>query len=756
MKRKLLRDMKNNAAQFISIFIIILLGMLIYTGFNSISLGMELSAKSFYETTNLADAYLYGYHFTQEDIDQLKMLPGIENAELRFQLDASLKADSNVTLELNYVTSNDLSSMLVTKGAKYSPTTKGLWLDETFAKVHKLNVGDTISYSYEGFQETKEIVGLIMHPEYVFAVKDESEALPNHETYGYCFMSAEEFTLLPEPIFNQILIQTQLSKELLNRYMAEQSYQQSALLILQEDLVSVDQFNNEISQMISIQTIFPGIFLLVAILTILTTMTRMTINQRMQIGILKALGFSNRKILIHYSAFGFVLSLIASICGSLLGIFMLPKLIYSFQKSFYILPNWYQHCEPQVFLIVGLSVLSCGFCGFYACKKQLEDVTAKILRPKVEKHAKLTAIEKSKWWSKLSFDSAWNLRDCMHNKLRSFITVFGIVGCMALMICALGLNDTMDDVVNTSYYELNQYESKVTLQQSIQAGILSQLKVDSSNQFLQESAAQVNKEDSLETVFLQIIGQGTYLKFKDMDDAFCDLPENGALLSSITASDLSVDVGDSINVRLYGSSEFMNIKISNIVKTPVGQGIFLSSQYYESLGQNFSPTSFVSDQKNLKLEDGFATIQTKEAMVHAMDEILSMLYVMIFIMILAAAILGTVVLYNLGVLSFYEKVRELATLKVLGFQYRRLSNLLQKQNVWLTLIGIVLGLPSGFLVLKFMVQFMGDNFDLEPIISLYSYAISAVGILSLSIGVNRFMSRKLRSIDMVSALKSTE
>jgi putative ABC transport system permease protein len=595
-----------------------------------------------------------------------------------------------------------------------------------------------------------------MHPEYVFAVKDEAEALPNHETYGYCFMSKDEYTLLPVLPYNQILIETKLTKPELNLYISKQHYNQTAVLLMQNDLISVNQFNNEISQMKSVQTIFPVIFLLVAILTILTTMTRITVNQRMQIGILKALGFSNRRILLHYSAFGFMLSLFGSILGSLLGIFMLPNVVYQFQKSFYILPNWYRYSEPYVFITVGFCVLCCGFCGFYACKKQLEDVAAKILRPKVEKQAKLTSIEKSSWWSKLSFDVAWNLRDCMHNKLRSFITVFGIVGCMTLLLCALGMNDTMNYVMNTSYNELNTYESKVTLSTSITSDILNDLQSNPNNQFLQETAVEVQTSTSLETVSMQIVSHGDYLKYQGKSGDLISLPDNGVLISNNIAKNLSVEVGDTLLFRLYGNKAFIEANIVAITKNPIGQGIFLSSTYYEILGQTFTPTSFVTNQTNLILEEGFATIQTKEAMIHSMDEILSMMYVMIFIMIIAAATLGIVVLYNLGVLSFYEKVRELATLKVLGFQYRRLSNLLQKQNIWLTLIGLILGMPSGYLVLNFMVQFMGDNFDFAPSVSIFSYTSSCIGVLALSLGVNRFMSRKLKSIDMVSALKSTE
>lgn len=756
MKLKLLRDMKNNAAQFISIFVIILLGMLIYTGLNSISVGMEVSATTFYQETNLADAFLYGYNFSVSDLNNLKNHPGIEDAELRFQFDVNLKEDSAATLQLNYIDTNTISSMLVTKGINYTPDAKGLWLDESFAKEHKLEVGDTIAYTYEGLEETKEIVGLVMHPEYVFAVKDEAEALPNHKTFGYCFMSKQEFTLAPTLPINQILLKTKLSKQELNSFIEKQSYNQSAVLLLQEDSISVNQFRNEISQMKSVQTIFPVIFLLVAILTILTTMTRITVNQRMQIGILKALGFSNRRIYIHYSAFGFVLSLVGSLIGSLLGIFMLPNVVYNFQKKFYILPHWYRQCEPYVFITVGLCILCCGFCGFYACKKQLEDAAANILRPKVAKLAKLTAIEKSSWWSKLSFDVAWNLRDCMHNKLRSFITIFGIVGCMTLMICGLGMNDTMNHIIQTSYSELNTYETKVTLASNGSVATLEQLRSNSDNQLLQEGAVEVKEKSTLTTVNMQVSSQGDYIKYKDEHGNFFKLPDDGVFITSIIAKDLELKAGDTITFRPYGTTDFIEANITTVIKSPIGQGIFLSSSYYENLGLRFTPTSFVTSQTNLSQSNEFTTIQTKEDMIDNMDEILSMMYVMISIMILAAATLGIVVLYNLGVLSFYEKVRELATLKVLGFQYRRLTSLLQKQNLWLTFLGLILGIPSGFLVLKFMVQFMGDNFDIIPKVSILTYASCCIGILFLSLGVNRFMSRKLKSIDMVSALKSTE
>ncbi len=760
MNRKLFRDMKTNAAQFISIFIIITLGMSIYTGLNSISIGMRESAIDFYSNNNLSDATIYG-NFTEKDLTIIKSQPGIIDAELRFQFNVSTEypsedGNSNATLQLNYIDKNNISSMELIDGEHYVNGASGLWLDSTFANFHNLHVGDQITYTYEGFSETKEIKGLVMHPEYVFAIKDESEALPNHNTYGFCFMSAEEFTLLPALPYNQILLETDLNKTELTLVLEKCKLDTKYIIIMQNDYLSVNQFANEVEQMKSIQTIFPLIFLLVAILTILTTMTRITVKQRMQIGILKALGFSNRKILFHYSAFGFFLSLIGSILGSIIGLLALPEIIYSFQRTMYILPEWKKETEPYVFVVVSFCVLCCAFCGFWACKKQLEGSSANILRPKVGKTSKITSLEKSMWWKKRSFDVQWNLRDCKRNILRTFITIFGIAGSMTLVLCALGMKDTMDELIHTSYYELNDYETKVTLSESLPPEVRKTLEEDDKKQFLAEGVVEVHNNDEIELINLTVISPGNYLKYKDKDNKQVELPSDGFLLSEAISEKLNLFAGDDIIVYPYGSDEAINGKVSCIIKTPVGQGLFASTSYYESLNQIFQPTSFVTDEINISLQQDFLTIQTKEDLIHTIDELLSIMNILIAIMIAAAATLSIVVLYNLGVLSFFEKERELATLKVLGFQYKRLTTLLQKQNIWLTTIGVILGIPSGFIILNSMLQFMGENYDLTLVITPVSYILSSIGVFLLSTGVNRLMSRKLKRVDMVSALKSTE
>lgn len=757
--RKMLRDLKANRGQFISIFLLVILGIGVYSGLNAIGYGMKLSSKQFYEESNLADVFLSGSYFTENQIEEMKKIDGVTDAEGRLQIDTSPINDSSTVIQMNYVTTNRISSMEVMEGDAFTYEKDGIWLAKEYCEENDIHLGDSISYTYQGKVETKKVVGLIMHPEYVFAVKNETEALPDHKTFGYAFVSNKYNTLLnTNGKWNQILIKSSLEKDVLRNKVFDIFGDSQAVILMQKEQSSVAMFENEINQMLAVQTIFPVIFLLVAFLTILTTMTRITVNQRQQIGILKALGFSNRRILGHYMSFGFVISLLGSILGVLVGIMLLPEGVFTFQKSMYSLPVWKKAVEPYIFIVIVLAVLLCSLCGGIACRKELRGVAAEILRPKTAKGKKRIGSRNIRVWMKLPFDVQWNIRDCLRNKLRVFITIFGIIGSMALILCGIGMRNTMDQLVEENYHELNTYETKVTLSDAIKEPLLVKLQTDEKNQFVMETAAEVKGKNESKSTSLTVTGEGVYLKYKTPEDILLSPSQEGVYITSKLAKELEVEEGDILSYRLYGTTDYISVTIEKVIRNPVGQGIFFSKKAYEGLGQRFFPTAFVTSAKASQYEnqEGFEVVQYKQEIIDTLDEIMTMMNSIIVIMILAAMILGVIVLYNLGILSFYERTRELATLKVLGFQYKRLVKLSQMQNIWLTAVGVLLGIPTGYILLSYMLIFMGDSYDMKTTIYPVAYFCSVSGTFILSMLVNRFLSRKLKTIDMVSALKSIE
>ncbi len=754
---KMFRDLKSNMVQFISIFLMTFLGIFIFTGMNAVGQGMNESSKRFYRNTNLADAFLYGMNFTEEEFHRLKSMEEIDNVERRLQLNATLDQDAKTTLQLNIVESNQISSNYLIDGEAFDPAMEGIWLDSSFAEANSVMLGDSISLMLQGKAITKIVKGLVMNPEYVYALKDENEIIPDHKNYGFAFLPAKGFMEREEIPYNQLLIKSNADKKRLKEIISEVFADKQVMLVMGEEQVSVQQFQNEVDQTKAMQAIFPMAFLLIAILTTLTTMTRITVNQRTQIGSLKALGFTNRKIVIHYVSYGTLVGTVSGTLGFVLGPTILPNLLFRFQKGFYTLPEWKGEMEPIAFFVVIACILCCGFSGYFASRKELKGVTAQILRPKAPKAGRLTRLERSKWWLNSTFDMQWNIRDLLRNKLRSVITVTGIIGSMTLIICAFGLRDTIKGITDTAYMEINTYNTKVSLPDTISQERLFKMKRNQDYQFIQEAAVEVNINEVNDNIMLTVVGEGNYLKLKNTDNHTVALPASGISLTNKLAKRFGLGVGDTLKWKFYGTNKWYTSEIAQIIRNPVNQGIFVSEKAYTSMDTIMLPTSFLTKEAADTFDqEDYSFVQSKEDLINTMDTMMKMMNEMIAILLLAAVILGAVVLYNLGVLSFHERFRELTTLRVLGFQYGKLGKLLQMQNIWLTLAGTLIGAPSGYLLLSYLLRFMGDNFDLLPRITIQSYGFSILGTLLLSMAVNLLLSRKLKTLDMISALKAVE
>lgn len=756
--KKMIRDFKSNKTQFLSIFIMLFLGIGIFAGMNAVGEGMSASVTTFYEETNLADVFLISTGFTQKDIDYFSDSALIQNAERRFQINATLIGNDDKTIQLNVVEKNKISTSHLVSGEAFDIDKEGIWLDSSFAEENNLKVGDTFSCTVSGYTVSTAIKGLIMHPEYIYSIKDDSTITPDHAAYGYAFVSYKELDFLPEVPYTQILLKTDATKEDIDALIQNHFEDKTVVRIMAEDQTSVSMFNAEIEQMKAVEAVFPLIFLLIAILTMFTTMIRMTTNQRGQIGTLKALGFSNKKIIAHYLTYGILIGVVAVIIGAIIGPVLLSNLMFSMQMELYTMPYWNIAMTSRVLLAIIFCLLLCVLSCYYSCKKELKGAAADILRPKAPKVSRHTFLGKTRWWLNRSFRVQWNMRDLARNKVRMFITILGIAGCMMLTLCGFGIKNTMSNMTSWMYENLMTYTTKVTLPENISLERLAELENDSEIQFLEEMAVEVKTAEDLKSASLSVIGnRNDYIKFNNTKQEYVTLPSSGIAITNKTASILNVTLGDTIKIKAYGSELWWDIEIAAIVKMPISQGLYISQEAYEELGFALDATSFVTSQEKEAYinEEGFQ-IQDKQDLREGIDSTMESMNVIIVILIAAAIILEIVVLYNLGILSYSEKSRELATLKVLGFHKKKLSRLQGLQNIWLTIAGILLGTPLGILLLILMLHFMGDSMDLAPYVSMLSYVISILGTFVVSAFISTLLNSKLKKIDMVSALKSVE
>jgi len=756
--RKMLRDMGRHKTQFISIFLMAFLASYIYSGVGGESIGLRQSVNAFYEETNIADVFLYGSDFSEADTEAVNQISSVTESERRLEISTVAELDDNPDMTLFFVAGNQISSIYLLEGEPFDiDSTEGIWIDKRFADARELAVGDPITTLYDGLPMTKEVKGIIYSSEYVYD-SSSGEMTPDFYANGYAYLSYKAFPYPDMLIYNTLLIKTTESdmtafEEEVNLAL-DGNY---SVFLSKENLVSFSTFDSEIIQHKMIGDIFPVVFFLIALLTMMTTMTRIVTNQRTQIGTLKALGFKKGTIIRHYISYGFWLSLVGSVLGMVLGPLTLPYLFYPSLSSFYTLPEWTPAFGISFAVVAAIIVVACTFVTYLASKKLLGDMPAKTLRPKAPKSVKHGILENTRLWKRLGFNSQWNFRDASRNKIRSAMAIVGVFGCTALLACAFGLNDTMGDLKTWQYEVLYQFATKLTIEDTATAKQIETTADDVDGELMMEGAIEIKAGNGTKkTGVITVTDNVTLIKFTDMNFSYIEPPEDGIMITAKMADILGLSVGDEVSWHLYGNDDWVTTTITTMNREPTTQGITLTREYFEKLGFDFTATSILTDKTITDKYDGIASMISLSSIATGWDELSEAMMLMVYILIAAAVVLAVVVLYNLGLLSFTEMEREMATLKVMGLKTKKLRSLLLTQNILFSIIGFILGMPAGIWLVDIICSSSGESYDFPIQLHLTNLLLCLVITFGLSIFVNRLFSKKIKRLNMVEALKSIE
>lgn len=758
--KKMLRDMSKNKTQFISIFLMAFLGVYIYTGVGSEWVGLRRSAEKFYEQTNLADVFLYSNGFSDETVQKVLTVDGITSIERRIDLTAFAILDGNPQINLHFIEKNDISAMYLVDGENFKrDDTDGIWIDKRFADARGFTIGDSITIVYNGYELNKIIRGLIYSGEYVYRTDGEG-ITPDFYSNGYAYISDAAFPLPDMLIYNTLLLKkTSTATDI---YVLEEQISNAldgnySVFLARSNHTSVNAFNNEILQHKMMSDVFPIVFFLVALLIMTTTMTRIVTSQRTQIGVLKALGFNKNTIIRHYMSYGFWLVFSGVVLGIVLGPMTLPYLFYPSMSGFYTLPEWKPYYDVSFFIASAFMISACTLTVYFVSRRLLGDTPAATLRPKSPKPVKHNFFENTTLWNKLGFNMQWNIRDTARNKIRSIMAVIGVFGCTMLLVCAFGMEDGSNDLRIWQYERLFQFETKLNISETASIDEIDSIADKVNGELLMEGMVEIKANGIKKTGTLTVPADDTtLLKFTDTAFNYVEMPSDGLMLASKMANALGVSIGDTIEWHIYGEEDWTLSEIAFINRAPTMQGITLTKSHFEKLGYNFNPTGILSAQNTAEKYDGISSVMSTSDIVKGWDELVEQVKLLVNILIAAAVILSIVVLYNLGLLSFNEMERELATLKVIGLKSRKLGGLLLTQNIWFSSIGFALGPPAGMWLVKQICDSSGESFDFPVNLHLTNLLLSFCITFGLSIFVNRLFSRKIKRLNMVEALKSIE
>lgn len=528
----------------------------------------------------------------------------------------------------------------------------------------------------------------------------------------------------------------------------------------------------------AISRIFPIFFIIVVALMCFNTMNRMIEEERGEIGILASLGYSHFKIINGYLCYVFLATIIGVTLGLCIGYTLIPNIIYNIYHANYILPKLMITIKPIPFLLIILiTLVLMALIAIISCLKELKNAPAIILRPKAPKAGKKVFLERiSFFWKRLSFTGKVTARNMFRYKKRIIMTVLGVVGSTALLLTGFGLRDSISDLADLQYGKINHYDALFIFQNhftDIHEDWKNKLASDNIDEYIpiyQESFT-FEAKDLSHDVYLVVLSDlsniDSFITFSSqVSDEFV-FPTDGVVITEKMAELLDVQIGDLIKVR-NSNKELVLLPVAEIIENYALHYIYMNEATYEKyLGQEIQYNMIMAnlqdetDHSELAkewVESGFvSTINFTEDNISVFDSMVKGLNEIVFLIIAASCMLAFIVLYNLTTINIAERIREISTLKVLGFYDKEVSSYVYRETLFLTIIGIIIGLVAGIFLHRYVIYVAEtDNIVFLHSIKWPSYIYSFIVIICFTIIVQILTHYRLKKIDMIESLKSVE
>ena len=817
------RTIFRNKKRFCSILIITALGVMMLSGLKAACDDLRYSADQFYDAQQVFDIQIVStMGLDEDDLAALRKADGIGRAEgvYRETVYTSVKGSSQNT-DVQTL-GGQLNTPYLLKG-RLPENEKEIAVSKTYADDSGKTIGDTIRFHEPSqIRSTYTISAIVQDPSdlnnkdgaasfrsisasrYVCFIREDGISIPAY-TAAYVQVKgsrdmasySDEYEALikrtketleqdvkqqqEDRRYDELVEQMKLAVYAIDpqaaAYVDTSSIEHPKWYI--QDRSSLSSYSNIESDAASIEavgTAFPIVFFTVAILIALTTITRMVEEERLLIGTYKALGFRNIDIMKKYLLYAGSACLLGGIIGDIGGFLLLPKFVFRIFQTLYLLPNYRLQFDAW-YGIGGIALFTGGIlvAVWIAVHGELKHMPAVLMRPKAPRTGARVLLERIRpLWRNLTFLNKVTARNLFRYKKRMLMTVFGIMGCSALVLCAMAINDSVSALIPRQYEHIYRYDLMVmkddahvyqSLSRDDEVSECLALLVD--NATIKSSG---NKEERVQLmVFPEQADVASYLSLEDLDGDPVTLEMGDVYVTQNASQVLDFSLKDTIRVQ---NSDFKEkrVKVTGIVQNYLGNTIYMSENTYESLFGSYRENAVLANfrgdiskqQKDSyvqKLEDreGVLSVVSTSSMQDAFETSFSLITSVVYLILAMAAALAFVVLFTLSTTNISERVRELATIKVLGFYDKEVHSYVNKETLLLTFLGILAGLPAGTILaqsLTYVLNMPSIHFavTIRPISYLYTVILS----FGFAVIVNLITNRVLNHIDMVESLKSME
>lgn len=780
--KKLLKEtivcMVKTSKRFISILVIVLLGVGFFAGIRAVAPDMKNTLDNYYEKTNMYDIFITSNYGIREEVE--KKLEEKYNVETGYSFDAiTTKKEDYATKIISYNKEDKINTPKLIKG-KMPEKVDEVVVDNDFRS--EIKIGDKITIDSNLINnKTVTVTGYVESPLYISTERDSTNLLSGTIDY-YLYMNE---TNIISPVKTTAYINLDAEESRFSKKYEDtvKKAKKDIRKILQEEKVTGEewyvldidsntgfyQYEQDTERIDNVAKVFPLVFFIVAVLICLTTMTRMVEEERSQIGTLKSLGYKDSAIMFKYILYATLATIIGSIIGVVIGYRLLPELCFEMYKNMYRLGDiklsYYASLTFQGMIIALLCTLG---ATIYTCRKTLKESPANLLRPVAPAAGKRVLLERIPIiWNHLSFSHKVTVRNVFRYKKRFLMTIIGIAGCTGLILAGFGLKDCIVKMVPHQYEEIFSYQAKIALNEEKTNETINKIKENKKIKDIlevQEEAVTIDNKDTNQSVTLVIPKEDPdgFIKLQDRKTNEHYNLNNGIIITEKLANLLEVEENDVL--KFTGTDKYEK-KIAHITENYLFHYIYLPKSEYQEDEYNtvLVKTKNMTEKEEkefaskLKEIPGVSSITFTSSTRHIFDDTMDNFAYVSLILIVSAGALAFVVLYNLSSVNISERRRELATIKVLGFYDKEVYQYINRENTILTLIGILLGLGIGNILTMYIIKTCEiDMLMFDPTIALASYIYAILITAAFAILVNVILYFSLKKIDMIESLKSVE
>ncbi|QQP29458.1 ABC transporter permease [Lactobacillus ultunensis] len=747
LNRKLFRDIRHNWTQFMSVFLMAAFSIIVFVGLQGAWHGLQESLNDYLTEKHLPNYWIQESYVTKEDKNRLAAISGIK--KIRSGTRLQVKQNKHHLIIDSF--QKPLINLHRVKGNNYnSQSSNGIWISKEYAQAHFLKVGDDLPLTYVNKKLHLKVRGIIQSPSRIYFTGTQEFIAPNYTNYGYAYVSPKTLRKAFNYKGPQNIIEIDGKHKNLRKEIEKIFGARLLTYYNRQTLPDVSTATERVGEIKNLSYLFSFIFLLLAILAMYTTIRRLITSQIDEIATLKALGFSNLKIQIHYASFGLLVGGLGTIAGALAAP-LISWYVLSSQKSMFSLPNWQISYNYSAGIVMMMVILICILSACLAAKSGSKGLPAIYLRGKEETAARKIWLEHwQNFWQHLPYAGRWAIRDAFINRTRTLMGIIGVAGGMMLTIAGIGMPQSMTHLVDKAYNTDFSYHKRLYVNnyESYQKAH------PQAKQWVQISQAHFSPDDGYNRLLI-VVDHGNYVNMKTTKGGA--IQNGGLYVTHGFAKRADIKERDRLKVRTFGSNKHYSFKVKGIIASETNQGAYITAHTWQKAKGFYQPTTLLVG-KNYKYhkQDINSTISINEQKKNAYNFVNSLMSIFALIIVFGALLI-IIVLYNLGSLSFVERTRDYATLRVLGIHKKELRILTLIENLITTFVGWLIGIPAGIWFLgQYVNTFSTINLEYTRYYNWETILIATLFVWACSLSTTLFISRRIKSINMVQALKGVE